>query len=204
MLKIILTLIIGHFLLQSCDTKPKDNYFFVIKDLSKEIENSKDSSVSFLPFFYGTHNFVLLNDSTIYYHNSEVFRYCGTGIDFTKAPHLAITPKNMTKIELQDLFDVLNEKQRIESRNFHRTLVTISSPFDTIRNSALPIIRFFFIGKDEFVVGVRRCTEEEEVVANAKFTSSPFDPITHKWKNGFDEEIIPLTERVQFTPPEID
>lgn len=170
-------------MLQSCETKPKNDYFFVLKDWSKEIENSKDSSVCIMPFYYGTHNFIFYNDTTIYYHFYESYYMCGTGIDFMKPPHLRITPDSLKRVPIEHLFYFMKETALIKRKYRDITSVALSVRNDTIRNLLIPYMQNTLNKVPKFIVGVRRCTEEEEVVAIAKFTSSPFDPITHKWKN---------------------
>lgn len=201
MKKIMFPFVFLLYVLQSCGQNKNEDYF-ILKDAKLNFLNCYDTTI-YNPHYYGIHNFILYNDSTIYYHSSEIFRHCGTGIDYTKPPFIGITPIRLKKIKLNDLLFQLSQKGKIKSRNFSESLVTISTPTDTIKNSAFPIICFYFKGNDDFVVGVRRCTEEEEVVAKAKFTNSPFDPITHKWKNGFDEE-FKLMEQIHFLPSETD
>jgi len=184
--KIILSLIIGFFTLQACETKPKDDYFFVINDLSEEIEKSKDSSFSILPVFYETHNFIFYNDTTIYYHYYDRFDMCGTGKDHYKPPHLFIAPDSLKRVPIDRLFYFMKETANVKEQHGDFTIVTISNRNDTIRNLLIPFMIDLYNKVPNFGVSVRRCTEEEEVVANAKFTNKTFDPYKQKWKNDFN------------------
>lgn len=195
MLKIILLLVIAFFMLQACETKPKDDYFFVINDLSEEIEYSKDSSLSILPVFYETHNFIFYNDTTIYYHFYDRFDMCGTGKDPYKPPHLYITPDSLKRVSIDHLFYFMTETTNIKAQHRGLTIVTLSTRNDTIRNLLIPFMIDLYNKVPNFGVSVRRCTEEEEVVANAKFTNKPFDPYKQKWKNDFNlPPIQPLSD----------
>lgn len=176
--------------LQSCENKPKNDYFFVIGDFRKEIEKTKDSSVSILPVFYETHNFIFYNDTTIYYHYYDRFNWCGTGIDGSKPPHLYIVPESLKQVPIEQLFSFIKETTKIKEQHRDLTIVTVSTRNDTIRNLLIPFMIELYNKVPNFGVSVRRCTEEEEVVAKAKFTKTPFDPNNYKWKNGFDSPPI--------------
>jgi hypothetical protein len=129
---------------------------------------------------------------------------CGTGKDPYKPPHLFITPHSLKRIEMDRLFYFMKEIANSKGQHRDVTSVTLSVRNDTIRNLLIPYMQNALNKVPKIILGIRRCTEEEEVVAHAKFTNAPFDPYTQKWKNGFDHEIIGLTERIKFAPPQLD
>jgi hypothetical protein len=135
-----------------------------------------------------------------------VWYSCGNGIDFTKPPRLYITPDSLVEIKLAGLEQFLKDKTNgnnfLSGKILGKNLVTISSPTDTIRNDALPILRKFFSTKKDFLVGIRRCTEEEKYVGFAKLSNRPYNGDRINWKIGFDHETPPSTKQtIEFIQP---
>ncbi|MEO0037782.1 MAG: hypothetical protein RIQ59_993 [Bacteroidota bacterium] len=183
----------------SCSNHSEKEQYFVIKDLTKHHKTTSDPQSIETPFFYGSHNFILMNNSTIFYHDKFVWYGCGYGIDFTKPPRLYITPDSLVEIKLAGLEQFLKDKTNgnnfLSGKILGKNLVTISSPTDTIRNDALPILRKFFSTKKDFLVGIRRCTEEEKYVGFAKLSNRPYNGDRINWKIGFDQETPPSTKQ---------
>jgi hypothetical protein len=190
----------------SCSNHSEKEKYFVIKDLTKHHKTTSDPQSIETPFFYGSHNFILMNNSTIFYHDKFVWYSCGNGIDFTKPPRLYITPDSLVEIKLAGLEQFLKDKTNgnnfLSGKILGKNLVTISSPTDTIRNDALPILRKFFSTKKDFLVGIRRCTEEEKYVGFAKLSNRPYNGDRINWKIGFDHETPPSTKQtIEFIQP---
>lgn len=156
------------------------------------------------PIFYGDHNFILADSEKIYYHDNSGYSYgmCGTGIDFTKPPFLCLTPDSLREIKQEDLSSFLKKIAKKPNRHL---LISISSPVDTIRNNAVFVIRNFFENKKkDQLVGIRKFTEEEEYVVQAKLNNKPYNPRNISWKTGFSIEVPSMSETIKFIPPEVD
>lgn len=173
----------------SCSIDDKKENYYVIKDISKKINSKNDSITKMLPVLYGKHNFILINNSKIYYHKYNPRIGCGWGRDFTKPPRLYLTPDSLKEIKLKDLEKFLNKLVK-EKANSGKQIIIISSPTDTVKNKALTLITLYFESKKEYLVGVKKCTEEEEYVGYAKLKKRKYNPSEIKWKIGFD--LIPL------------
>lgn len=200
-------LFICFIFLFSCTNHSEKEQYFVIKDLTKHHKTTSDPQSIETPFFYGSHNFILINNSTIFYHDKFVWYSCGYGIDFTKPPRLYITPDSLVEIKLARLEQFLKDKTSrnnfLSGKMSGKNLVTFSSPTDTIRNDALPILRKFFSTKKDFLVGIRRCTEEEKYVGYAKLSNSPYNGDRINWKIGFDQvSPPPAKQTIEFISTE--
>ena len=189
-----LLILIIFILLLSCSTK-KDNsadFYYVIKHIDTTRQNNKDK---FAPpplpiMFYGHHNFILLN-SQIFYHNNNVIRSCGFGLDLTKPPRLFLTPEKLTEIKISELNNFLKFNIPDSLVNGDNESAIISSPNDTIRNSAFNIIKEYFVKKN-IKHGIRNLTEEEDFVLKAKIKNEKYNPENQNFKIGFD---------IHFEPP---
>lgn len=196
----VITSIVLLILLISCGSeevkeKTAPNYLVIkpfVADSTNELED---------PIFYGDHNFILADSKNIYYHNNSGYYrgMCGTGIDFTKPPYLCLTPDSLQEISQKDL---LNFLKTITKKTKEYLLVSISSPVDTIRNKSVFTIRDFFKNKKKTYLGIRKFTEEEQYVLQAKLTNKAYDPKEIKWKNGFSIG-APQWRSIQFIPLEV-
>src|SRR6218665_3356973 len=136
--------------------------------------------------FYGHHNFILLAESRVYYHNNYVFHRCKTGGDFAKPPRLFITADSLSEISITGLNDFLKKHMPGSSYNKKSLSANISSVTDTIRNPAFKIIADYFDSKNIKSYGIRRLTEEENYALLSKINTTPYDPVTADFKLGFD------------------
>ncbi len=193
----ILKLILLMFLFSCSNENIKEEYY-VIKDISKN-NKKNDSLTTFYPIFYGKHNFILIDSSKIYYHEYNAIVGCGTGLDSSKPRRLYLSPDSLIEIQFKDLEKFLINKLILKDDLSEKTIVTVSSPTDTIKNRALTILTKHFESKRNILVGIRRCTEEEEYVGYAKLTKTEYKPYLIKWKIGFDHDVKP-NQIIEFMP----
>ncbi len=191
--KTFLLLSVISILYACCNEKDK-SLFYVIQ--THNAEENKDLS------FYSDKNFILYNDTTIYFFFNNQTNYigCGTGIDFTKPSQLDLYPDSLSIVKFIDLKHFLDSISKIHSHH-NKQLIFISSPKDTIRNKAFMVIRNYYQNKKNTLVGIRKSTEEETYVSTAKFTRKPYDPSKCKWKIGFSKTIPSDEQTLRFLPP---
>ena len=167
------------FMIYSCCNEKDKALFFVIKPYKfKENES---------PIFYRDKNFILYNDTTIYFHKNFFWHFCGTVIDFIKPSRLYLEPDTLKTVKLIHLTHFLDSISKIPSDK-QTDIICISSPKDTIRNLALMKIRSYYKNKENKLINIRKSTEEEIYVSEAKFTGQPYDISKCKWEIGFDLE----------------
>lgn len=183
--------------LVSCTSSiKKDPDFYVIKHPSTANPDTAKDSMPPPPdlpwLFYGHHNFILLDSSRVFYHTKHIFYKCGTGLDLSKPPRVDLLPTDLAEIKIKDLAVFLKDHVRdslIEDEYGLRgkyTAASISSPADTIRNTAFFIIRDHFNQKKIKMYVIRNLTEEETYASAAKITGKAYDPRKMSWKIGFD------------------
>lgn len=182
--------------------KSKNEIYYVIKKI-KNIK-TENSTILYPAFFYGQHNFIIVNSNKIYYHNKYVFHWCGTGLDFTKPSHLYITPDSLKEIKINNLGKFLKNKLVFNNIDFNEKLVSISSSTDTIRNKGLKIIVDYLKQDKEILYNIRNWTEEEKYVSLAKFKNKKYEPKKIKWKIGFDTGELINGKSIKFLPPEVE
>ena len=174
--------------LLSCSTEKDSNidFYYVIKHFDTTTQDKEDKFAPLPPpiMFYGLHNFIILN-SKIFYHNNNIIRTCGVGLDLTKPPRLNITPVNLQEIEISELRNFLEINIPDPLINGRDVFAIISSPTDTIRNSAFKITKEYFVKKN-IKHGIRNLTEEENFVLNAKLENKKYCPNNQNFKIGFD------------------
>ena len=181
-------------ILLSCSTKKDNNvdFYYVIKHFDTTKQNNEDKFAPPPPpiMFYGHHNFILLS-SQIFYHNNRIIRRCGVCIDYTKPPRLYITPGSLTEIKISELENFLKINIPDSLYDGDNVSAIISSPTDTIRNSAFNIIKEYFVKKN-IKHGIRNLTEEEDFVLKSKTKNEKYNPENQNFKIGFD---------IHFEPP---
>jgi hypothetical protein len=181
--------------------KSKNEIYYVIKKI-KNVK-TENSTIFYPTFFYGQHNFIIVNSNKIYYHNKYVFHWCGTGIDFTKPSHLYITPDSLIEIRINNLRTFLKKNLVFNNNYSNEKLVSISSSTDTIRNEGLKIIVDYLKHDKEIMYNIRNWTEEEKYVSLAKFKNKKYEPNKIKWKIGFDTGELINGKSIGFLPPEV-
>ena len=181
-------LFVALFLLQSCSTKDSNNGIYYIINHTSIAEIPRNDSIPPVPPlpFYGNYNFILLDSSRIFFHSKEKHYNCGYGLDCSKPFHIFLSAEDLKEIKSENLeqFLKLIPDSVISGRQFYPT---ISSPVDTIRNSAYKTIDDFFKSKNIRVYIKRNWTEEEHYVLDAKLKNMPFDYNTADWKIGFGD-----------------
>ena len=193
---ILFTLIL---ILFSCSKR--NEIYFVIKHYN--YVKSDEVPECFHTFFYGQHNFIIVNSNKIYYHNKYVFHWCGTGIDFSKPSHLSITPDSLKEIKINNLGTFLKNNLVFNNNESNKKLVSISSSTDTIRNEGLKILVDYLKQDKEILYNIRNWTEEEKYVSLAKFNNKKYEPNKIKWKIGFDTGELINGKWIEFLPPEV-
>jgi hypothetical protein len=180
--------------LNSCikENEKKNKIYHIIKEPILEKEPPIDSTLPPPPpppgvAYYGNYNFILYDDTTIYFHTLKLFRHCGNGIDYSKPPKLKMEANNLTQIHPKNLSYFLENSisDSIKSNIF--SFACISSPLDTVKNQAFEKITNHFKSKKINRIIVRKWTEEEKFVSQAKKNNLEYDFSQIKWKVGFDE-----------------
>lgn len=184
------------FLLFGCSKEKTDEVYYVIKHPTTTTQNTGDAPPPTPPTtsYYGTFNFILLDSSTIYFHNRHNYRFCGTGIDDTKPPRVFLTPESLTKLNLNDLTQFLTTSISDSLAADRQFFASISSSTDTIKNRAFKIITDFFKAKKITRYNIRNWTEEEQFVTTAKIENKVYNPDLIDWKVGFDIIFNPPTD----------
>jgi hypothetical protein len=189
----------------SCSSKSDNTYlnreeikiktiFYKIKTPLRKNSIANEVYSSPLPphLFYGEHNFILYNNSKIFYHNDYFYHYCGTGIDFSKPPKLYLTVDSLTEIPREELEQFLN---KMPSQNSHVT-TSISSNARFIKNDAFPIILQYVKANNFKILRIRNWTEEEANALLSKINATPYDPARANFNLGFDMDYT--TQDVRF------
>jgi hypothetical protein len=165
------------YVVSSCNEKKVNDKYYIIHPI-KEI-NAQRPPRPAITNYYGSDNFILFNDTTIYHFKSDSNRMCGQGIDKDLLPKkLGLKPELLTRIDTSDLKHKLNKMP-------NRRFISVSSPSDTIRNEGFWILKTE-IEKKNLMRLIRKCTEEEYFVAMAKFYNRQYDAEIIEWKIGFD------------------
>jgi hypothetical protein len=149
---------------------------------------SKNKASTFKPLppqlFYGEHNFILYEQSKIFYHNEHLFHLCGTGIDYSKPPKIYLTADSLTEITIEELEQFLSQTL---PQNQHVS-ASISSNTSNIKNDAFPIILQYLKVNNFSIFAIRIWTEEEENAFYSKTNSTSYHPKTANFKTGFDSD----------------
>jgi len=142
-------------------------------------------------FFYGDYNFILNDEQTVYFYRANRNKgYCGTGRDNSKPKRLYLTPDSLTRIDIDSLDSFLSKTLK-PSNNKEIITASISSPTDTIKSQALPIITKHFRKNNIQRYAIRLLTEEERYVTEAKLRNKTYNPDSLEWRIGFDNSFIP-------------
>lgn len=183
--------------LTSCGTpyKPKVSIPYI---LSSNPIKCKDTTIACVPIFYGAHNFILYNDSTIYYHTYKPdLIFCGTGIDSSKPPYIGLVPEGLTLVKIKDLKSFCKKHVDPDLKD-DNNLILILSPKKIIWNKALPLLYYHFKNEVKMRTGIHNCTEEQIYVSRAKFSKKEYNPKEIKWEIGFDSYYsIPALEMIK-------
>ncbi|MCE3228936.1 MAG: hypothetical protein K0S32_3487 [Bacteroidetes bacterium] len=172
----------------------------------KDYEAPDADSLSGKPYphlvftYYGTHNFILMDSATVFYHDSCIFFSCGMGIDFTKPPRVYLAPSSFRKINLDSLPVFLKNLPTKQVRWRDYEIVRISSPTDTIKNSAFDTIMTHIKLRKVRHYTVGKWTEEEQHALTAKLENKTYNPDSIEWKTGFGYQRLKM---VRFDPKEL-
>ena len=177
---------IATILICSCSTDQNREVVYYIVKHPKIDKNNEEPPIDILRPFYGNYNFVLPDNSRIFYHKKNKHHWCGYGLDFDKPFKIELVPQDLKQIKTDDLNSFLKSipDSIISERHFY---VSISSPVDTIRNSAFKTITDFLKSKNIKVYNVRNLTEEEKYVMTAKLEYKKYEPAKLEWTIGFGD-----------------
>ena len=137
--------------------------------------------------FYGLFNFILANDSQIFFFRSHPETNCII-VEPQLPPRIYLTPARVEEIEIKDLNDFLTSTIVDSISQSEQFFATISSPTDTIRNIAFKTITDFFKAKHIDAWHIRNCTEEEKYVMPSIIRHTTYSPDSIKWTIGFSGE----------------
>jgi hypothetical protein len=189
-LKRLLVALIFSATILSCSFEENEQLYFVIKHPKKDTATYADDNLPPPPpqiiTYYSKYNFILLDNSVIYFHNKYKNYHCYTGLDMEKPPRIDLQPKDLKKIEIEDLYSFLSKEitdNTIKSETFG---ITITSPTDSIKNPGFWVIKNYMKSKNIRYYNIKNWTEEEEYSLKAKLQNIPYKPENIKWKVGFD------------------
>jgi hypothetical protein len=166
------------------NTNSEKEIYHIIKPKIKKVSDSL-----FYPpptLYYRSHNFILIDSVTIYYHKKYVIYHCGTGIDFSKPPFLNLLKNDLIEIKQNQLYKFLVKNNIGKAPNGFDKTAVISSPKDTIDYLSFKIITDYYKTNKLERISIRRWTEEEMYVSNAKKNETDYNPNIINWKTGFD------------------
>jgi hypothetical protein len=181
--------------------KKEDGFVFVISDYIKNQQKVKKFAGISEKGTYSDFNFIIYNDTTMYYHfsNEEKKIYCGTALEEMLKKGIIDTTKtdkpyklNLTPNALK-IFDSLIVKKKIDNRFYefspdeYSYIITVSSNNNIVENKDLKkIFKFFNYRSCSYVF--RKLTEEQQFVSDAKFFSKKYDLDKINWKIGFSKK----------------
>ena len=183
-----LKIIVLFILVISCSKKVKNEQpeYYVLKKLESGLYSKDNLNKRTLnKLFYGEHTFIIIDTTKIYYHNLSKNYFCGTGIDFTKPPKLDLSPNNLKVVENNNLKSFLDTISK-NKNNYSYLFGSISSPKDTIRSKAFKILIEYFKRNGIEKYNIRKWTEEEKFVSEAKYANKKYKSVNIKWIIGFD------------------
>jgi len=188
-LKKLLIALIFLATISSCSFEENEQLYFVIKHPEKDTATYADGNLPPPPqiiTYYSKYNFILLDNSVIYFHKKYKYYNCYTGLDMEKPPKIGLQPKDLKKIEIEDLYSFISKEiteSTIKSKTFG---ITITSPTDSIKNSGFWVIKNYLKSKNFRNYNIKNWTEEEEYSLKVKLQNIPYKPENIKWKVGFD------------------
>ena len=181
--------------------KKEDGFVFVISDYIKSQQNVKKFVGISEKGFYSDFNFIIYDDTTMYYHfsNEDKKIYCGTALEEMARKGLIDTVRTDKPYKLSlkpnDLktFDSLIVKNKIDNRfdkfspDEYSYIITISSNNNIVLNKDLKEI-FQFFNHRSCSFFFRKLTEEQQFVSDAKFFRKEYDFDKVNWKIGFSKK----------------
>ena len=184
-LKKVTSILFISFFLYSCTNRQENEpeFYHVIKHYVKKEHSPPGPPIT----FYGLFNFILANDSQIFFFRSHPETNCII-VEPQLPPRIYLTPARVEEIEIKDLNDFLTSTIVDSISQSEQFFATISSPTDTIRNIAFKTITDFFKAKHIDACHIRNCTEEEKYVMTSIIRHTTYSPDSIKWTIGFSGE----------------
>ncbi|WP_210465387.1 hypothetical protein [Rufibacter roseolus] len=146
--------------------------------------------------FYGHHNFIISNAGKTYYHGHNMQLWaCGNGVDFSKPEFIGLKPTDLIVLADETIEDFVHETVQDTSSIGKKVFVSISSPTDSIYNEHFETIHKVIKQKKLRYYTIRRTTEEELAVLEAKMNNRNYNSDSVNWKEGFGG--------VKFLPPTV-
>jgi hypothetical protein len=132
--------------------------------------------------YYAKFNIILVDTLDAIYAY-ELNLKCGTGLDELRAPvFLRLQPEDIYLVK-----NISSLKRRFENGEVNQNNVVISVNRDTIRDTRFYELRSFLKEEMEGLPSMRRMTEEEEIVLDAKLRRIEYDPNNYSWKKTYKE-----------------
>ncbi|MEA5461448.1 hypothetical protein VB796_20450 [Arcicella sp. LKC2W] len=169
----------------------KTPYIISVKDSLIEHRNDSLSHLTKFPvppppipknigkfgMYCGNFNIIFHTSNRIFFHNRDnLFHACGTGIRDDEIDFLDIQPDDIIEISSKSVFDIIKK-----SKKFSTNIISIASLSDTIQNPFFDIL-IDSLNKNQLKrYFVRRGTEEERNVLDAKLNHKFYQKEDYKW-----------------------
>jgi hypothetical protein len=132
--------------------------------------------------YYARFNLILI-DTLDEIYAYELNLKSGTGLSELKAPvFLYLQPEDIYVVK-----NISSLKRRFESGELNPNNVVISVNRDTIRDTRFYELRSFLKEEMEGLPGIRRMTEEEQIVLDAKLRKIEYAPNNYSWTKTYKE-----------------
>lgn len=161
------------FISCSQQANEKETVYYVIKHPTEShlLDNSGVNELAPPPLppappppFYGKHNFVLLDTSTVLYYRYNGFDVYEADEAYNKPPVIGLSAKDIQTLKGTELQEFLDQNISDSPQSVRDVTVSISSPTDTIRNRGIVIIIDHLKQNGVRLYNVRNLTEEESNV----------------------------------------
>lgn len=168
-----LSKLISVFCLLSCSFQHREDLvFYVIKHSERAtvmecIDGKSHDPLPPSTWFYGHHNFIMIDTSSVFYHNRSSLKICTFKSDSSKPPFINLETNDLIEIKIHQLDSFASAV--IPNSDFKPyPSVIISSPSDTIRNRGYNIIKHVLNNKGIDIFETRNSTQEEIAVIAKK------------------------------------
>lgn len=194
---------------ETSDNPLSDNFYNIPYVMSKKdsilekhyktdlLEYIKDDQIDGFGTTYAPQNIIFYGDK-IYIHLNRVWvSWCATGIEYGDVRFLDLQPDNLLAVPKEHLIEFieLNYEENIENLHGFSRSYAIASDSDTINNSIFPKLAGYS-RKTKTHFFIRRITEEESNVLDAKTKKIYYDKEKYTWKRKY------INDKIEFLPPD--
>ncbi|PWK27832.1 hypothetical protein LV89_01239 [Arcicella aurantiaca] len=199
---ILQSFVIFLFLLTSCVSKDtekksfytdffKTPYIISVKDSLIEHQNDSLSRLTKFPvppplipknignfgMYCSKFNIIFHTSNRIFFHNKDnLFHACGTGIRDDEIDFLDIQPDDIIEVSGNSVFEIIKKNKK-----FSDDMISIASLSDTIQNPFFDIL-IDSLNKNQLKrYFIRRATEEERNVLDAKLNHKFYQKEDYRW-----------------------